>query len=125
MMDGSERRELPSAGAPIRPAKLAHFVLRSSHFDEAVAWYRAVLAADIVFRDDRLCLLTYDGEHHRLALIKVSAGPAAAPPAAGVDPISLAYTHLGELLATYRRLATAVIMPVRTINHGPTISFYY
>jgi catechol 2,3-dioxygenase-like lactoylglutathione lyase family enzyme len=125
MNELSERREIPSAAAPIRPAKLAHFVLRSSHFDEAVEWYCAVLAADIVFWDDRLCFLTYDGEHHRLALIKVQEEPPAPPPVAGVDHISFAYGHLGELLATYRRLAAAGIMPVRTINHGPTISFYY
>ena len=31
----------------------------------------------------------------------------------------------GDLLDLYERLKTAGIMPVRTINHGPTTSIYY
>ena len=120
------RRESPSARTEIRPAKLAHFVLRTSRFAEAIEWYRTLLAAEIVFRNDFICFLTYDDEHHRLALIKVQeSAPEPSREKPGVDHISFAYRELGELLATYRRLAAAGIKPVRTINHGPTISFYY
>lgn len=34
-------------------------------------------------------------------------------------------TNLGDLLGNYYRLKSKGIEPVRTINHGPTISFYY
>jgi catechol 2,3-dioxygenase-like lactoylglutathione lyase family enzyme len=109
----------------IVPAKLAHFVLRTARFDVVIDWYRTVLGAEIVFRNDRLCFLTYDDEHHRLAVINQ---PGAAEPSreqAGVDHIAFAFRDLGELLATYGRLKAAGILPVRTINHGPTTSFYY
>jgi len=57
-------RELPQTGA-ISPAKFAHFVLRTGQFDQMIEWYQTVLAARIVFRDERLCFLSYDDEHHR------------------------------------------------------------
>jgi len=66
-------RELPQAA--ISPAKFAHFVLRTGQFDKVIEWYQAVLAARIVFRDERLCFLSYDDEHHRLALIHIPGLP--------------------------------------------------
>jgi catechol-2,3-dioxygenase len=43
----------------------------------------------------------------------------------GLEHIAATYGSLGELLATYRRLATHRIEPYWSINHGPTISLYY
>src|SRR5262249_36158509 len=77
------------------------------------------------FRDERLCFLSYDDEHHRLALINV---PGLAPrnrEHAGTDHVAYSYRDLGELLSTYRRLKTAGITPHWPINHGVTTSLYY
>ena len=63
---------LPLTIAPIVPERFAHFVLRTSNLKPMRDWYKTVLAARIVFEDERLCFLTYDEEHHRLALIKGS-----------------------------------------------------
>jgi len=110
---------------PIVPAKLAHFVLRTRRYDELVAWYRTVLGADVVFRSERLTFLTYDDEHHRLAIINLPDVTEGSREQAGVDHIAFSYRDLGALLATYLRLKAAGILPVRPINHGPTTSFYY
>jgi catechol-2,3-dioxygenase len=111
--------------AAISPAKFAHFVLRSGQFDKMTEWYRTVLAARIVFRDERLCFLSYDDEHHRLALIHIPGLPPRDPESAGTDHVAYSYRDLGELLATYRRLKAHGILPHWPINHGVTTSMYY
>ena len=113
------------AATPIVPAKLAHLVLRTRRYDELVAWYRTVLGAEIVFRNERLTFLTYDDEHHRLAIINLPESTEGSREQAGVDHIAFSHRDLGALLATYLRLKAAGILPVRPINHGPTTSFYY
>src|SRR6266566_690654 len=111
--------------AAISPAKFAHFVLRTGQFDKMAEWYKTVLAARIVFRDERLCFLSYDDEHHRLALIQMPGLAPRDPESAGTDHVAYSYRDLGELLATYRRLKAHGILPHWPINHGVTTSMYY
>src|SRR6266403_5504632 len=118
-------RRLAPATQPISPAKYAHFVLRTGQFDKMAEWYKTVLAARIVFRDERLCFLSYDDEHHRLALIQIAGLAPRDPEAAGTDHVAYSYRDLGELLATYRRLKEHAILPHWPINHGVTTSMYY
>ncbi|HEX3864348.1 MAG TPA: VOC family protein [Stellaceae bacterium] len=118
-------RPLPDGAQAVSPAKFAHFVLRTGQFDAMAEWYRTVLAARIVFRDERLCFLSYDDEHHRLALIHIPELAPRDPGAAGTDHVAYSYRDLGELLATYRRLQEHGILPHWPINHGVTTSMYY
>lgn len=106
------------------PAKLAHIVLRTDRYQETVDWYAAVLGARVVFQNPMLTFLTYDDEHHRIAVLNIPGLPAAAA-AAGVDHIAFTFSSLGDLLHTYRRLRAADIAPYWCINHGPTTSLYY
>jgi hypothetical protein len=78
-----------------------------------------------VFRDERLCFLSYDDEHHRLALIHIPDLPVRDPDAVGTDHVAYAHNDLGELLSTYRRLKAAGKLPHWPINHGVTTSMYY
>ena len=50
---------------PIAPSLFAHFVLRSSNMPAMVDWYSTVLNMHVVQRNDFICFLTYDNEHHR------------------------------------------------------------
>ena len=118
-------RPLPAKTQPISPAKFAHFVLRTGQIDRMAEWYQTVLAARIVFKDERLCFLSYDDEHHRLALIQIPGLAPRDPEAAGTDHVAYSYRDLGELLATYRRLKARAIVPHWPINHGVTTSMYY
>ncbi|HKQ63613.1 MAG TPA: VOC family protein [Methylomirabilota bacterium] len=118
-------RTLPQASQRISPQKFAHVVLKTANFDAVIAWYATVLQARVAFRNDFIAFLTYDDEHHRVAVINNPGSPAPDPAAAGVHHIAYTYTELGGLLATYRRLKAAGIEPARCINHGPTISMYY
>lgn len=109
----------------VSPSIFAHFVLRTSNFAAMRAWYRTVLNARVVHDNDTLCFLTYDEEHHRLALVNV---PGLQPPDAqswGLAHVAYGYKTLGDLLSTYCRLKREGILPYRPINHGPTVSMYY
>lgn len=109
----------------IRPTRLAHFVLRSNHYDETKAWYETVLGAHPVFDSPFACFMTYDEEHHRVAIINTAEAPDPTPGAAGIDHIAFTFGTLGALLSTFRRLQRLEIDPYWCINHGPTTSFYY
>ncbi|PIB78091.1 VOC family protein [Mycobacterium celatum] len=124
--------DLEQPPRPGAPAKLAHVVYKTPRPQQMIDWYTQVLDAVVVFEDKRLAFLTYDHEHHRIALIKVPR--ALRIPGTvwkvyrkfwGVDHVAFTYTHLENLVAAYRRLADAGIRPVWCINHGPTTSMYY
>jgi len=100
-------------------------VLRSNHFGETTAWYKTVLGAEPVFENAVLCFLTYDDEHHRLAILNTADAPGTPEGCAGVDHIAFTLASLGDLLSSYRRLEALGIQPVSCINHGPTTSMYY
>ncbi|MEL6982050.1 MAG: VOC family protein [Actinomycetota bacterium] len=109
----------------IRPVKLAHLVLRTPRFDESVAWWTTVLGAETRHQNDFLAFLTYDDEHHRLAIVSM---PHLGPndrKAAGMEHIAFTYADLDALLSTYVRLKAEGITPVAPVNHGMTLSMYY
>ncbi len=113
------------ASGIVSPSRLAHVVLRTSRFDELLAWYKLVLNATPAFESPTIAFLAYDDEHHRIALIKI---PGLAPQpegAAGVHHFAFTYESLHDLLGNYVRLKDAGIMPVWGVNHGPTTSLYY
>ena len=114
-----ERRE------PVKPAKFAHVVLRAKDLDTTVRWYKTVLHAETVFANEVMCFLTYDDEHHRLAIGQTPVQDTPKPGAPGVDHFAYTYPTLGDLLHTYQRLKDAGITPAWCVNHGPTTSMYY
>lgn len=114
-----------TSGAAISPARLAHVVLRSSRFDELVSWYKTVLCAETAFSDGALAFLSYDDEHHRIAVINIPGLQDQPAGMCGVHHMAFTYASLGDLIATYERLDSMGIKPVWCVNHGPTTSMYY
>lgn len=111
--------------AIVSPAKLAHIVLRTGQFATMLDWYKTVLNAKPAFEADSLAFMSYDDEHHRVAILGL---PNLAPQlegVAGVHHIAFTYDSLTTLLENYERLAKLGIEPVYPINHGPTTSLYY
>jgi catechol-2,3-dioxygenase len=61
----------PAAALPqglISPKKLAHFVLMTRDMKRLRDWYLTVLHGSVVYEDSMLCFITYDDEHHRIAM---------------------------------------------------------
>jgi len=119
------KRRLARDRGVVKPCQLAHVVRRTSRFEELVRWYCTVLGAEVVHSDGTLAFLTYDEEHHRIAIADIPGLPDQPPMAAGTDHIAFTYGDLGDLLHTFRRLKAAGIEPFWCINHGPTTSLYY
>lgn len=111
------------------PSSFCHVVYKTHRYDEMIQWYQKVFEARIQHRDDRLCFLTYDDEHHRMAFLNLGPGeaknPSAPRNAPGVHHVSYAWKNLGELIDTYKRLKGYGVLPTRPIRHGLTLSLYY
>lgn len=122
-MDSITRPSGDSAITP--PVKLAHVVLRTSRFAEMIDWYQAVLGATPAFRNDILAFLSYDDEHHRVALLHMPGLREQEEGQVGFHHAAFTYASLRDLLETHARLKQIGILPVFPINHGPTTSIYY
>jgi len=109
----------------LAPYKMGHVAISTGRLDAMLDFYCKLLEAQIAFRDQHMGFITYDDEHHRLALV-CPPGLSDRPPGCyGLDHLSFSYHDLGELLATYRRLKALGIEPFWSINHGPSMSCYY
>ncbi|MCI2420026.1 VOC family protein [Saccharopolyspora sp. K220] len=135
------------------PVKLAHVVLWTRQVSQMRDWYVQVLDARVVHENPSGAFLTYDDEHHRIALANpdaaakmaaelagkseglVGAGEATTSDASaehlsglplhGLSHIAFTYRSLEDLLGNYERLGENSIRPTMTINHGTTTSMYY
>lgn len=110
---------------PVSPTLFAHVVLQTSNLPAMRDWYLSVLNARVVHDNGMLCFMTYDDEHHRVALLNLPDLQSRDDKARGVHHIAYTYGSLRDLLATYRRLKAQGIEPYWPINHGPTVSMYY
>lgn len=119
-------QDMVRAGQRVSPAKLAHVVLRVRDLPRMRDWYKTVLQADVTQETDVLSFITYDDEHHRIALVAIP-GLAARDDTmrVGMDHIAFTYRSLPDLLQTYERLKQEGIEPFWPINHGVTVSLYY
>ena len=113
--------------APARsPRRLAHIALRTNRLNDLVEWYCKVLGAHVAHASDKVAFLTYDDEHHRIALIGLQDYPPRDETIrVGYYHTAFAYDSLSDLLGNFVRLREQGIVPYRVINHGPTVSLYY
>jgi catechol-2,3-dioxygenase len=109
-------------------------------------WYVRLLDGRVVHEASAVVFLTYDDEHHRIAIADAAAmrevgaealvgdgsGPAAlspkeiaALPPHGLAHIGFTYPAMHDLLENWERLKNESVLPVIAINHGPTTSMYY
>lgn len=124
-MNGS--RETPAGKYALsRPPVLAHFVVRALRYEEVVKWHRQFFDAEVVFENATATFLTFDEEHHRIAVVNRSATAQVQDEnRAGIDHVAFSYANIHDLMTTYERLRDGGIRPIRAVNHGPTTSLYY
>ena len=109
----------------VTPIKFAHVVLRAKKYKEQIAFYQLLLGARIVHSDQQATFLTYDNEHHRIAITNLPGLLPRLAATAGVDHYAFTYQCLGNLLSTYTRMKANGHNPVWCTHHGATISIYY
>lgn len=113
------------AAKVISPKKLAHVVLRTNRFKEMVPFYRDFLGAKVIYENDFLAFISYDDEHHRIALIGAPGTTNKDRLSCGLEHIAFTHDNMSELLLAYRQRKDKGITPLWPVNHGPTTSIYY
>jgi catechol 2,3-dioxygenase-like lactoylglutathione lyase family enzyme len=110
-----------------RPDKFSHVVIRTHDVERLTRWYQTVFDLEIHVEVPSVAAIGgYDEEHHRFAFT----GGAPAPDENGRQQTTLKHTAHGfnsleALLDQYKFLKSQDILPVETVNHGPTVSIYY
>jgi catechol-2,3-dioxygenase len=107
------------------PSKLAHVVLRTNNLQPMVKYYQTFLGAEVIHENEMLAFLSYDDEHHRIAIIEVPGTQAKLRSSCGLEHIAFTFGSLSELLLAYRQRKRNDISPLWPVNHGPTTSIYY
>ncbi len=105
--------------------KLAHIVLQTGQLTALKDWYSKVLDAHVVFENDALCFLTFDDEHHRLAIAQLPLPTPRTPATVGMHHSAYTFEILDGLLSKYESLKQAGIAPHVPVQHGGTTSIYY
>lgn len=114
----------------IRPKTFAHVVYRTYQFQKMLDWYVTVFNGKVQYQNPVIAFVTYDDEHHRVALLNMSIikgesdarSPRGQP---GMDHVAYGYRDLKELLDKYVELKSQGVMPYWCIHHGITVSMYY
>ena len=114
----------------VRPARFVHVVYRTRRFDAMIEWYRAVLDCQVRYQNPVLAFLSYDDEHHRIALVNLAVLKPEADDkdrrgAVGVDHVAYTYASVEDLFENYAQLKDKGILPYWCIHHGVTMSMYY
>ena len=113
--------------AVIKPIRLAHVVLKTqqTQYKPMVDFYKTFLSAHASHENDFISFLTYDEEHHRIAIACLPKTSARVPTASGLLHIAFTFSSLIELMLAYLQRKAHGIEPYWCVNHGPTTSMYY
>ena len=107
------------------PMRLSHVVMQTNQLAEMRDWYCTVLCAKPAFENERMAFLAYDEEHHRIGLLALDDYAIPERATVGLQHMSFTYDSLWTLFENYEQLKAKGILPIWTVNHGPTISMYY
>lgn len=111
----------------LSPSAFVHIVLRTTptNFRPVAEYYKTFLGAYASYENDFFSFLTYDEEHHRIAIIGVEdTGPKQAK-TCGLEHFAFSYATLKDLTLSYRQRKARGMLPYWCVNHGPTTSIYY
>lgn len=104
---------------------LAHVVLQTTDLAPLKQWYLEVLDAHVVYENEFIAFLTFDDEHHRLAIMQMPGLTERTPLTVGMAHTAYTFTSLSALLGKYGELKSAGIEPRVPVQHGVTTSLYY
>ena len=106
--------------------KFAHVVFQTSQQQEMRDWYCTVLDGHVVYQDQQLCFITFDDEHHRVALLTPPMLlERRGPTTACTHHVAYTFDNLDDLLDRYVLLRDNGVRPAVSIAHGVTTSLYY
>ena len=106
--------------------KLAHVVFQTSRPQEMRDWWCTLLDGHVVYSDEGLSFITYDDEHHRIALIHPpTAMERKTATTASMHHLAFTFETIDDLLDRFEELRAKEVRPAVCIAHGVTTSMYY
>lgn len=112
-------------GPVLSPKAMCHVVLRTGNVKPMVDFYLTFLGGRISHSNDFIAFISYDEEHHRIAIVEVKGTAPKNSQSCGLEHIAFGFSTLAELMLAYRQRLKAGIKPFWCVNHGPTTSIYY
>lgn len=111
----------------LSPATFVHIVLRTQpeNVHKMTEFYTTFLGGHAVLESDIVSFITYDDEHHRVAIVGLPDTAAKQPKSCGLEHFAFSYNTLHDLMLAYRQRKAHGMNPVWCINHGPTTSIYF
>lgn len=111
---------------PTPPEKFSHFGIYTRNVAQIRDWWCSLLGAHVTVEHiPNFSTITFDEEHHRIAIIALPEEKVAPKSEAGIFHTAFTHPNMASLLAQYEFLKSVGILPVETRHHGPTVSFYY
>jgi catechol-2,3-dioxygenase len=107
------------------PSKLAHVVLQTTKLKEMVSYWETFLGAEVSFNNGHLAFMSYDDEHHRIAIAQAPGVGPRDSATSGIQHIAFTFDNLQDLMLAYRARKQHGILPSWSVNHGITTSMYY
>lgn len=106
--------------------KFAHVVFQTGQPTQMRDWYCTVLDGHVVYEDEALTFITFDEEHHRVALLHPPIPmERKSPTTAAMHHSAYTFENIDDLLDRYVLLRDQGITPAVCIAHGVTTSLYY
>ena len=97
-------------GKVLSPSKLAHVVLQTNNFEHMKRFYVQFLGGRLVKESGPLAFITYDDEHHRIALIGMPCKDKDAE-SSGLAHIAFTFDTLKDLCTAYKQRKALGIEP--------------
>ena len=91
-------------GKTAHTPRISHMVLRTTCLQEMIDWYTTVFNAKVLFKSDFGAFLTYDDEHHRIALFAIPGVQKKAKNSSGLEHVAFIYPTFADWITTYERL---------------------
>lgn len=107
------------------PARLAHLVLRTNKLHEMIEFWRIFTGSEIIFENEMIAFLSYDEEHHRIAIAALPETIDKVNEACGLAHVAFTYDTMEDLATAYEQRKKFGFVPFWCINHGTTTSMYY
>ncbi|KXL47126.1 hypothetical protein M433DRAFT_153011 [Acidomyces richmondensis BFW] len=117
-----------TAAKLLSPASFCHLVLKTTpdNYHKMIAWYRTFLGAHLTHQNARITFMTYDEEHHRLAILQnPQLTHTSAKTSVGLAHMAFGFEKLSDLATSYEQKKAHNIFPVWCVNHGMSTSMYY
>jgi catechol-2,3-dioxygenase len=95
------------------------------NFQAMAQYYKTFLGAHASYENDFLSFLTYDEEHHRIAIISLPRTDPKPPSTCGLEHMAFSFNNLKDLALSYQQKKANGIAPYWCTNHGPATSMYY